>query len=61
MKKYICSNCGYRSRLQVKDIKHQNGTVHHRCRNCNAVVFSANLVLESMMRSHMIQHGLDYH
>jgi len=60
MKKYICGNCGFRSRFQVKDIKRDDGTIHHRCCNCDAVVFPTKLVLQSMMRGYMIDKKLNF-
>jgi len=60
MKKYICCNCGFRSSLQVENIKRDHGTIHHKCRNCNAVAFPAKIVLESTMRSYMMEIKLSF-
>lgn len=60
MKKYICSNCGFRSRLQVENIKRNNGVIHHKCRNCGTVAFPSKLVLQSAMRSYMMDHKLNF-
>lgn len=61
MKKYICSNCGFRSRLQVESVKHEKtGAVHHRCRNCDTVAYPTKLVLQSVMRSYLIKTRLNF-
>lgn len=54
VKKYICCNCGFRSRFQTTAIK-DLGHVYHKCNNCDAKVYSSKTVLESMMRMDIIK------
>lgn len=60
MKKYICSECGFRSRLQVQKIKRENGAIQHRCRNCDAVAYPSKKILENVMRGYMLDKKLNF-
>ena len=40
MKKYICSNCGFRSRLQTENVLTETGVKRHRCKNCGCRTIS---------------------
>lgn len=61
MKKYICSNCGFRNRFQVETMKHEKtGAKSHKCRNCNAVAFKSKGIIENIMRGYMMKHELNF-
>lgn len=60
MKKYTCSKCGFRNRLQVESIKRDKGNIHHKCKKCGSVVFPSDLVLQCMMRRYMKDNKLDF-
>lgn len=60
MKKYICSNCGFRSRLQTENVLTETGVKRHRCKNCGCIVFTSKKVLESMMRLDMVKNHMDF-
>lgn len=50
MRKYICSNCGFRYSFQTK----KDGK-KKLCRNCNCKVYNSKVVLESMMRMELMK------
>lgn len=51
MKKYICPNCGFKRGLETK----KDGK-HRWCKNCNAQVYSSKVVLESVLRTDILEN-----
>lgn len=60
MKKYICANCGFRSRIKTETVLTETGVKRHRCKNCGCIVFTSKKVLESMMRLDMVKNHMDF-
>lgn len=59
MKKYICANCGFRSRIKTETVLTENGVKLHRCKKCGCIVFTSKKVLESMMRLDIMNSNRD--
>lgn len=52
MKKYICTNCGFRHKFQTQRIQPNK----RLCKRCETQVYSSNVVLESLLRLDILKH-----